>query len=188
MLRLPHFQTFGWQMAARLSALRAGRFLPPGKFLVLISVRGWVDPQGHGAAEKFTSSGTRTGVLPACSIVPQRTTLPRAPISSISPIYISTWNRCSCRYHAWLHFIYFTVITYIYCSYWRTLKNHDFAKTNFFSLKNTVRRNMFILRIWHVTSSDTERNGQRICKLSSDASSSISLNSLKRTRMDISIY
>jgi hypothetical protein len=30
-------------MAVRLSALRAGRPLPPGKFLVLISVRVWVD-------------------------------------------------------------------------------------------------------------------------------------------------
>jgi hypothetical protein len=32
-------------MAARLSALGAGRFLHPGRFLVLVSVRGWVDPR-----------------------------------------------------------------------------------------------------------------------------------------------
>jgi hypothetical protein len=32
-------------MAARLSALCASRFLPPGGFLVLTSVRGWVDPR-----------------------------------------------------------------------------------------------------------------------------------------------
>jgi hypothetical protein len=38
-LRLPHIQTFGSPMAARLSALRAGRFLPPERFLVLTSVR-----------------------------------------------------------------------------------------------------------------------------------------------------
>jgi hypothetical protein len=30
-LRLPHFQIFGSQMAARLSALLAGHFLPPGR-------------------------------------------------------------------------------------------------------------------------------------------------------------
>jgi hypothetical protein len=65
-------------MAARLSALRAGRFLPPGRFLVLISVGGWVDPrvivrlEGLGKLKKSTSSGTRTGDLPACSIVPPK--------------------------------------------------------------------------------------------------------------------
>jgi hypothetical protein len=32
-------------MAVRLSALHASRHLPPGRFLVLISVRGWVDPR-----------------------------------------------------------------------------------------------------------------------------------------------
>jgi hypothetical protein len=36
--------------------------------------------EGLGKLKKSTSSGTRTGDLPACSIVPQPTTLSRAPI------------------------------------------------------------------------------------------------------------
>jgi hypothetical protein len=43
--------------ASKVVSLRTGRFLPPGKFLVLISVRGWIDPR---------------------AMVPQPTTLPRA--------------------------------------------------------------------------------------------------------------
>jgi hypothetical protein len=39
------FYTIGSQMAAKLSALRASRPLSPGRFLVLISVRGRVDPR-----------------------------------------------------------------------------------------------------------------------------------------------
>jgi hypothetical protein len=39
--RLPHFiDSRLTQMAVRMSALRAGRPLPPGRFLILISVRG----------------------------------------------------------------------------------------------------------------------------------------------------
>jgi hypothetical protein len=51
-------------MAVRLSALRAGSPLPPGSFLVLISVRSWVDPrtivrmEGLGQLKNpMTSSG-----------------------------------------------------------------------------------------------------------------------------------
>jgi hypothetical protein len=61
-------------------------FTPTGNFLVLISVRGWVDSKSHNAAGRIRSSekssdliGNRTRDLPVCSIVPQPTTLPRAP-------------------------------------------------------------------------------------------------------------
>jgi hypothetical protein len=74
-------------MSVRLSVLRAGLLYPLGRFLVLISVRGWVDPraivwlEGLGQLKKkIHLIGTRTHDLPACSIVPQQTTLLRAPL------------------------------------------------------------------------------------------------------------
>jgi hypothetical protein len=76
-------------MAARFSAPRAGRYSPPRRLLVLISIRGWVDPraivrlEGVGKLKKSTSSGTRTGDLPDSSVVPQPTTLPRAPVETM---------------------------------------------------------------------------------------------------------
>jgi hypothetical protein len=61
--------------------------LTAGIFLVLISVTGLVDPravvrlEGIGPLKKCTSSGTLTRDFRACIIVPQPTTLPRAPIA-----------------------------------------------------------------------------------------------------------
>jgi hypothetical protein len=69
-------------MAARLSALRAGRFLPPGKFLVLM-----VRLERLGKLKKSTSFETRTGDLPACSMVPHPTTLPRDPRLVVMGLY-----------------------------------------------------------------------------------------------------
>jgi hypothetical protein len=55
---------------------------PLERFLVFISARGWVDPravvwlQGLGQSKRrIHLIGTRTGDLPACSIVPRPTTL-----------------------------------------------------------------------------------------------------------------
>jgi hypothetical protein len=80
------FKTVGSQMAVRLSILRAGCPLPHGRFLVLLSVRSCVGPKDHSAAGRIRSIekssdliGSRTRGLPACGIVPQPTTLPRAP-------------------------------------------------------------------------------------------------------------
>jgi hypothetical protein len=51
MSRLPHFvYTIGLQMAVRLSILRASRPLLPGRFVVLISVRGWVKEEEEAPA------------------------------------------------------------------------------------------------------------------------------------------
>jgi hypothetical protein len=74
-------------MMVKLSALRAGRPLPPppGRFLVLISVRGSVNPrvivllEGLVELKKFSDFiENRARDLQACGTVPRPTTLPRA--------------------------------------------------------------------------------------------------------------
>jgi hypothetical protein len=70
-------------MAVRLSALRSDRPLPPRTHSFWRLSRS----QGHSAAGRMRSIekpnyliGTWTRDLPACSIVPEPTTLPRAPV------------------------------------------------------------------------------------------------------------
>jgi hypothetical protein len=53
MSRLPHFPDNCLKMVVRLSVLHASCTLSPGRFLVLISVRGLVNPHGHSATGRI---------------------------------------------------------------------------------------------------------------------------------------
>jgi hypothetical protein len=69
--RLPHFLDIGSQMVVRLSALLASYPLPPGRFLVLISIRGWVDPKALLWLEGFgkLKNPLKSGIEPMTSVL-----------------------------------------------------------------------------------------------------------------------
>jgi hypothetical protein len=96
-------------MAVRLSAVRTGHPLPPGRFLVFTCVKRLIWPQGRSAAtrirsiEKFNDLViNRTHCLLACSIVAQPTMLRRDFAKWIT--ILNKWIIYSCvmYYVSWL--------------------------------------------------------------------------------------
>jgi hypothetical protein len=89
MSRLPHFLDIRLTDGSEIvSHTPRPPFLPPGRFLVLISVKRLSRLQGHSAAGRIRSNekskdliGNRSRCFPASSIVSQPTTLPYAPVS-----------------------------------------------------------------------------------------------------------
>jgi hypothetical protein len=94
-----------------LNSCRPPRPLPPGRLLVVISVKRMSRRWGHSTArrirsiEKIQLIGTRTRDLPTCSMVHQPTTLPRAPSTSPSVSKIQS------NFLTW-HIFYFCLNTF----------------------------------------------------------------------------
>jgi hypothetical protein len=135
----------GSQMTVRSSALRASRPLPPERFLVLISVRDWVDTRaivwleglGKLKKKKIHLIRTRSHDLLAYSIVPQPTTLSCAPYRSWQILYI----RCSiyiweiCGHCGWRQYCGSSYTVVLFCNWGhKVLRDGSWCKLHWWSL------------------------------------------------------
>jgi hypothetical protein len=106
----PRFRDSRHMKLVRLSALRTGRLYRPHQeiSLVLISVRGWVNPSAAGRMKNSNDTiGNWTRNLPTCGAVPQPTAPPRALLlarrgsSTMNTSVPTEWKQEECIRITW---------------------------------------------------------------------------------------
>ena len=109
-LRFPDFKTIGTWRWLGCQIYAPAAFTLQEIFLALISVRGWVDPQGHNAIGNIMSMknsndtiGNQTRDRLTCSAVPQPTAPPAA--CPITVTYLSKLQKYSYNAIAYLYYL-----------------------------------------------------------------------------------